>query len=1030
MALAAVAVVSLIVLDLTRTSLAVTVVRSWLSSHGAASQIEVYSLSDHALSAKVRLGSAASPDLTIDRLDMTYRLGPGLGGRPVLTPLSVVMVRPRLKVSVVKGRPDFGGLDRLVRWLSALPPSHRPLPDVAIKDGVILVGAPQGPIRLTGSGVFKNGRLSSAEGQLASGRWSAGGAALISDGGRFWLQRQGPTLVGGLDLGPSQITTRTSAARLSSLSFNGSLPYPKIMPGETAPPLQGKAQLNLAGSQLQGRSALGEIRDGSLHGQFIGQIFAASNRQQATGRLRADLAGDASLASGHGAGANGRTVLRGIRLHLALPDFTLNREGGRLSAQAAGQARLTVGQADTADLRLTDLTTEVTLDQVRLATGAAGLSGGASIAGHSAGRGSLTTLALARIDRAIPLLDGQRPYATALGRALSAFAFTAADWRLTLDPQGERMDLVAPARLETASGAHLTLSGHAVGQGQPVSRATGSAALTLAGGGLPNFSLALDSLMVDANRVAARFNASARVDLAQVRGGQASAHGQFDLSRGGMRLALSDCAPISAHEATFGAASLTAISARLCPDAAPLITTSGSHWSLEGKVKSLEARSAALAVGLNQGALSFTAQGAANGPERALVVVDSADLVDQAGSVRFAPLSLLGRLALIDNQWTGSAAARTLSGKPLGSLRLVDNVKTGVGRADVDTGTLVFAPGRFQPQDVTPTVTFAKQLTGAARFSGWYGWSGKGQMQSGGELFAKALSFDAPFGPVHNLDGDLHFTSLSPLTTAPGQQITIGAVQTVTPVTDIKLVFRLGANHLQVDQAHATLARGLVSLEPFTAPLTTKTAFSSALDLHLVDVGQIIAATSLAESVQLSARVDGRIPFTLGPSSLTVQQGEIAAVGGGRLSISPKALTGVSASKAPTAAPGFAQDFAYQALQNLVFQRLDATLASLPDKRMSMVFHIKGRHEPPTVQKAKIPLFDLLGGKALARSIPLPSGTEINLTLDTSLNFGDLISALEEAWREAMQPGRASVSAKRIGPPGSSQPPAPKGSAS
>jgi hypothetical protein len=120
----------------------------------------------------------------------------------------------------------------------------------------------------------------------------------------------------------------------------------------------------------------------------------------------------------------------------------------------------------------------------------------------------------------------------------------------------------------------------------------------------------------------------------------------------------------------------------------------------------------------------------------------------------------------------------------------------------------------------------------------------------------------------------------------------------------------------------------------------------------------------------------------------------------------------VSSGSAGGAQPNVAQDLAYQAMENLAFDKLDASVNSIAGDRLSMVFHVDGRHDPPNPQRATIAVSDLIRGK-VAKSIPLPAGTQINLTLDTTLNFGELVRALEETWRESLgqasEPGRSAT---------------------
>jgi hypothetical protein len=86
-------------------------------------------------------------------------------------------------------------------------------------------------------------------------------------------------------------------------------------------------------------------------------------------------------------------------------------------------------------------------------------------------------------------------------------------------------------------------------------------------------------------------------------------------------------------------------------------------------------------------------------------------------------------------------------------------------------------------------------------------------------------------------------------------------------------------------------------------------------------------------------------------------------------------------------------------------------LNSVAGDRLRILFHINGRHDPPQKVRVRLSVSDLMAGKAMRKPIPLPSDTKINLTLDTSLNFGELVRALSDAWRQqgGAQQGSAPV---------------------
>ena len=67
---------------------------------------------------------------------------------------------------------------------------------------------------------------------------------------------------------------------------------------------------------------------------------------------------------------------------------------------------------------------------------------------------------------------------------------------------------------------------------------------------------------------------------------------------------------------------------------------------------------------------------------------------------------------------------------------------------------------------------------------------------------------------------------------------------------------------------------------------------------------------------------------------------------------------------------------------------------------------------PPKPQVAEVAFADILNGTALYKPIPLPSGTPIDLTLDTSLNFDELLKSYAEAWSKSLSPPDATPGAK------------------
>jgi hypothetical protein len=88
-------------------------------------------------------------------------------------------------------------------------------------------------------------------------------------------------------------------------------------------------------------------------------------------------------------------------------------------------------------------------------------------------------------------------------------------------------------------------------------------------------------------------------------------------------------------------------------------------------------------------------------------------------------------------------------------------------------------------------------------------------------------------------------------------------------------------------------------------------------------------------------------------------------------------------------------------MENLRFEMLEAKVNSTDKGQLGILFHIKGEHDPKVAEKAKIGLLELLRGTAFQRRIPLPAKTPVDLTLDSSLNFDELLAGWKRAWQDA-----------------------------
>jgi hypothetical protein len=287
-------------------------------------------------------------------------------------------------------------------------------------------------------------------------------------------------------------------------------------------------------------------------------------------------------------------------------------------------------------------------------------------------------------------------------------------------------------------------------------------------------------------------------------------------------------------------------------------------------------------------------------------------------------------------------------------------------------------------------------VEGAVSFDGRFDWTKDAEPTSSGHLVTPGLDFVSPVGAVKGLRGDIVFSSLTPLVTAPNQKLTADSLAVGTAVTALDVTFSINEAGVLIDGAQVVAGGGTVSVEPFTVPLDASQPYSGVIVLDRVQLGDIVADTGFDDKVQLDAVVSGRLPFIMDPKrGLKITAGKLEAVQPGRLSIKRDVLTDVAASGGGgEVSENVVEDLAYQAMENLSFDQLSADVNSLDGGRLAVLFHIRGRHDPPKRQELRLTIGELISRQFLNRKLPLPSNTQIDLTLDTTLNANQLISDL------------------------------------
>ncbi|MEJ0026129.1 MAG: YdbH domain-containing protein [Rhizomicrobium sp.] len=551
--------------------------------------------------------------------------------------------------------------------------------------------------------------------------------------------------------------------------------------------------------------------------------------------------------------------------------------------------------------------------------------------------------------------------------------------------------LQRPARVTGGNGAVLDVAALDV-SGLPQA-ATGSVALTLAGPGLPRVAAQSSRFQWTPERSQADLELSLQGSYGPLRAAAVEAAAHVAVAGETMRVSLTRCASLRVAQVTGGGRAAAAnVRARLCPSGAqPLILRDGAGWSAAARVQEAAAEIASANATLG-GASGIVALRGGSQAQSGTISFAVARVTDRTGK-RFAALSATGTAVLTHGVVRGRAMVREARGGiAIGTADFSHSLASGAGAAQLHVAKLAFADGKLQPKDLSPLLAPVQRADGAVAFEGTVAWSRKG-LSSQGRLTLQDVAFRTPLGMAHGVNGTIALSSLLPPRSLPGQTLTAAKVDWTLPLTALSARFAVGPDAVTIEAARTAIAGGTLALDAFTLPLSGSAAIGTTARLDGIDLAELVTATNVGEKVKLTGRVSGTVPFALADGNFRIAKGHLQSDGAGRLEVNRTVWT-----KGTVASGGSIQDFAYQALEHLAFDSLTAELNSVANGRLSVLFHIKGKSDPPTHQEAHIGLFDLINGNAFAKPIDLPSGTAVDLTLDTSLNFDELLRSYRTAW--------------------------------
>jgi hypothetical protein len=686
----------------------------------------------------------------------------------------------------------------------------------------------------------------------------------------------------------------------------------------------------------------------------------------------------------YGYGYSYRADVKALALEIASARTGLNIAGSVVAA--------ITGSADIPSLKLT--------------FAANGVTAGGAIAIPKLRLAGDVRLALREADKmaaSIPYWSGDAANRAALKAMLMDAHVEAPDLALSLSKKVV-MTLSAPLTVTGQNGTKLDLTG-AVAMAMGGGKA--SLVAELQGGGISPLAVGVRTARWTSagTRTEGEADVTAGFTAQMLRGAAVRGKLRFAMDGISLRLDLEDCADLVMGGLRSGRNMIaTQLRARVCAVAdQPLYAMDTKGW--RARLRFTEAGAHITAADARLSSASGTVMiGGEGEPKTGMVTIASAQLSDTARKKRFAAIGAAGTVMLADGLWRGELdvvnAARHAR---IGRVTFHHVLATGVGEATVDAHDVHFTEKGLQPVDLSPLLVNVAKAEGRADFTGHVGWRGS-KISSNGELKVDDSSFATPLGTAHGGSVAIKFSSLLPIVAAPGQEAAVDKIDWVSALTKSFARFGFTQEKLTLQTAGTNAAKGTARLDPLTIYFDSKKGVAGRLVVDHIDIGQLLADSNLGEDVKIVATVSGTVPFEVDANGFRIREGKIAADGPGRLMIQRKLWLG-----SRTTTPNAVEDFAYQALENLAFDKLEGTLNSLPGGRMQLIFHIIGYNDPAKAQVTEVGVIDLLKGEAFQKPMPLPKGTPIDLTLDTNLNFDEILRAYREAWAETKADNRERI---------------------
>jgi len=301
-----------------------------------------------------------------------------------------------------------------------------------------------------------------------------------------------------------------------------------------------------------------------------------------------------------------------------------------------------------------------------------------------------------------------------------------------------------------------------------------------------------------------------------------------------------------------------------------------------------------------------------------LLVTGASTVSDAASEPRFNALKA-DRIALtlIDSRIAATGILATPGGMKVADVTIAHDLSRGRGTADLIVPGLHFGPG-FKTEALTPiTKGVVENVVGTITGEGHIRWS-PDAVTSEGVFRTKDTNLAAAFGPVTGLSGEIRFTDLLGMVSAPDQVATVKTIDTGIAVQDGVIHYRLlGPSWIAVTDALWPFAGGRLSLDPTTLDFLDPGGRHLTFRMTGIDAAQFLQQFDF-QNLNATGIFDGTLPMTFDARGGRIDDG--------RLKVRPGGGTIAYVGAVSKENLGTWGNIAFQALKSLRYRSLDLTM--------------------------------------------------------------------------------------------------------